>query len=77
MEKDGHVVLVVGRVESCDIDERITHTVPEVLRVQCRSPVVRQPYSLTLAVRILNILIILAGGSGRIFGQREERPDEN
>ena len=77
MEKDGHVVFVVGRIESCDIDERVTHTVPKVLRVQCWSPAVCQPYGLALAVGILNILAVLARGSGRLCGNREERPDEN
>lgn len=62
MEQYGHIVFVVGCVESRDVDERVTHTVSEVLCVQSRPSVVCQPNDLAIIVCILNILRPLIAG---------------
>jgi hypothetical protein len=61
MEQYGHIVFVVGHVES-RVDERVTRAVSEILRVQSRPSVVCQPYGLAIIVCILNILRFLISG---------------
>jgi len=62
MEQYGHIVFVVGRVESCNVDERVTHAVSEILCVQSRPSVVCQPDDLAIIVCILDILRLLIAG---------------
>jgi len=62
MEQYGHIVFVVGRIESRNVDERVTHAVSEILCVQSRPSVVCQPDDLAIIVRILNILRLLIAG---------------
>ena len=45
-EGDGHVVLVVGRIETSDVQQRTTQAVPKVLREQGRLTIVVQPHGL-------------------------------
>jgi hypothetical protein len=62
MEQYRHIVFVVGCVESCNVDERVTHAVSEIPCVQSRPSVVCQPYRLAVIVCILNILRLLIAG---------------
>jgi hypothetical protein len=50
MEKNGHVVPVVCGIESSNIDQGVTLTVPKVLRVEGRSPVVLQIYPFAIGI---------------------------
>jgi hypothetical protein len=58
MEKDGHIVLVVGGIESCDIEKTSSHAISIVCRVQCRFPVVQEIYRVSIFVRRFNPLLI-------------------
>lgn len=50
MEEDGHVVAVVRGIESSNIDQGVSLTVPEVVRIESRLPAVIQIYRVALCV---------------------------
>ncbi len=43
MENDRHVVLVIGGIKASDVDERVSNTIPKVLREQRRFPILGKP----------------------------------
>jgi len=42
VEQHRHVILVVGRIETRHVDQRVAQAVPKVLCVQGRFPIIRQ-----------------------------------
>lgn len=62
MEKHCHVIFVIGRIETSDVDKRISLTVSEILSVQRRPSVIREIDRLPIVVCVLDILSVRAAG---------------
>ena len=62
MEQDGHIILIVRRVKTRDIDERASQAIPKVRCIECWLPIICKVYRLSGVVRRLYVLLVLGEG---------------
>ena len=61
VESDSHVILVVGGIESGDVDNGAAQAISKVLSVQCGLPIISQIDSRAISLRVRHISGVLSG----------------